>query len=104
MSIIIDKDTKLVVSGLTGREGSFHGLRNKAYGTDLVAGVTPGKAGQDVEGIPVFNTVRDAVEATDTERGEEAIEMELGDSIANIAGFPIDIFHGDSVGEVMLRW
>ncbi|HET7121938.1 MAG TPA: succinate--CoA ligase subunit alpha, partial [Solirubrobacterales bacterium] len=64
MSIIIDEGTKLVVSGLTGREGSFHGLRNKAYGTDLVAGVTPGKGGQDVDGIPVFNTLRDAVEET----------------------------------------
>lgn len=62
MSIIIDNDTKLVVSGLTGREGSFHGLRNKAYGTDLVAGVTPGKGGQDVEGTPIFNTIRESVE------------------------------------------
>ncbi|MCC6755094.1 MAG: succinate--CoA ligase subunit alpha [Solirubrobacterales bacterium] len=62
MSIIIDNDTKLVVSGLTGREGSFHGLRNKAYGTDLVAGVTPGKGGQDVEGTPIYNTIRESVE------------------------------------------
>ena len=57
MSIIVGKETKLVVSGLTGREGSFHGLRNRAYGTDLVAGVTPGKGGQDVEGVPVFDTI-----------------------------------------------
>ena len=64
MSIIVGSETKLVVSGLTGREGSFHGLRNKAYGTDLVAGVTPGKGGQDVEGIPVFNTFHDAVAQT----------------------------------------
>jgi succinyl-CoA synthetase alpha subunit len=64
MAIIVDNDTKLVVSGLTGREGSFHGLRNRAYGTDVVAGVTPGKGGQDVEGIPVFDTVAAAVEAT----------------------------------------
>jgi len=62
MSIIIDNDTKLVVSGLTGREGSFHGLRNKAYGTDLVAGVTPDKGGQDVEGTPIYNTIRESVE------------------------------------------
>jgi len=61
MSIIIDEGTKLAVSGLTGREGSFHGLRNKAYGTDLVAGVTPGKGGQDVEGTPVFDTIKEAV-------------------------------------------
>ena len=69
MSIIIDNDTKLVVSGLTGREGSFHGLRNRDYGTQLVAGVTPGKGGQTVDAdgtsIPVFNSVSDAVEATD---------------------------------------
>jgi succinyl-CoA synthetase alpha subunit len=64
MAIIVDNDTKLVVSGLTGREGSFHGLRNRAYGTNVVAGVTPGKGGQDVEGIPVFDTVAAAVEAT----------------------------------------
>ena len=64
MSILVNKDTKLVVQGITGREGQFHTLRNKAYGTNVVAGVTPGKAGQDVDGIPVFNTVRDAVEAT----------------------------------------
>ena len=64
MAIIVDKDTKLVVQGLTGSEGSFHGLRNKRYGTQVVAGVTPGKGGQDVEGIPVFDTVADAVEET----------------------------------------
>jgi succinyl-CoA synthetase alpha subunit len=62
VAIIVDNDTRLVVQGLTGSEGRFHGLRNKAYGTKVVAGVTPGKAGQDVEGIPVFNTVADAVE------------------------------------------
>jgi succinyl-CoA synthetase alpha subunit len=62
MSIIVDTDTKLVVSGLTGREGSFHGLRNRDYGTDLVAGVTPGKGGQDVDGVPVFDTITEAVE------------------------------------------
>jgi len=64
MSILVDATTKLVVQGITGREGAFHATRNKAYGTQVVAGVTPGKAGQDVEGIPVFNTVDDAVEAT----------------------------------------
>jgi succinyl-CoA synthetase alpha subunit len=62
MSILVDKNTKLVVSGLTGREGSFHGLNNRRYGTDLVAGVTPGKGGQDVEGVPVFDTVHRAVD------------------------------------------
>ncbi|MBU2602686.1 MAG: succinate--CoA ligase subunit alpha [Actinobacteria bacterium] len=64
MAILIDKGTKLVVQGLTGREGSFHALRNRAYGTQVVAGVTPGKSGQDVEGIPIFDTMRDAVEST----------------------------------------
>ena len=62
MAIIVDKDTRLVVQGLTGREGSFPGLRNRAYGTQVVAGVTPGKGGQDVDGVPVFDTVADAVD------------------------------------------
>jgi succinyl-CoA synthetase alpha subunit len=62
MAIIVDKETRLVVQGLTGREGSFHALRNRNYGTQVVAGVTPGKSGQDVEGIPVFDTVADSVE------------------------------------------
>jgi succinyl-CoA synthetase alpha subunit len=64
VAIIVDRDTKLVVQGLTGREGSFHGLRNRAYGTQVVAGVTPGKGGQDVEGVPVFDTVAGAVAET----------------------------------------
>jgi succinyl-CoA synthetase alpha subunit len=62
MAIVVDNDTRLVVQGLTGSEGRFHGLRNRNYGTNVVAGVTPGKGGQDVEGIPVFNTVVEAVE------------------------------------------
>ncbi|HEX9415405.1 MAG TPA: succinate--CoA ligase subunit alpha [Gaiellaceae bacterium] len=62
MAIVVDESTRLVVQGLTGREGRFHGLRNRVYGTNLVAGVTPGKGGQDVEGVPVFNTVGEAVE------------------------------------------
>src|ERR1044072_1447145 len=61
MAIAVDRDTRLVVQGLTGREGRFHGLRNRGYGTDLVAGVTPGKGGQDVEGVPVYDTVAEAV-------------------------------------------
>src|SRR3712207_6404595 len=61
MSILVDKDTKLCVSGITGREGTFHALNNKRYGTQVVSGVTPGKGGQDVEGVPVFNTFHDAV-------------------------------------------
>ena len=62
MAIVVDQDTRLVVQGLTGSEGRFHGLRNRAYGTNVVAGVTPGKGGQDVEGIPVYDTVAEAVE------------------------------------------
>jgi succinyl-CoA synthetase alpha subunit len=65
VAILVDDDTRLVVQGLTGSEGRFHGLRNRAYGTQVVAGVTPGKGGQDVEGIPVFDTVSAAVQATD---------------------------------------
>jgi succinyl-CoA synthetase alpha subunit len=61
MSVIVDGSTRLCTSGITGREGSFHTLNNRAYGTDVVAGVTPGKGGQDVEGIPVFNTFEEAV-------------------------------------------
>ena len=61
MAIVVDSETRLVVQGLTGREGRFHGLRNRNYGTNVVAGVTPGKGGQDVEGIPVFDTVAEAV-------------------------------------------
>jgi succinyl-CoA synthetase alpha subunit len=64
MAIIVDTHTKLVVQGLTGREGRFHGLRNRDYGTQVVAGVTPGKGGQDVDGVPVFDTVADAVAET----------------------------------------
>ena len=102
MSIVVDEDTKLVVSGLTGREGSFHGLRNREYGTDLVAGVTPGKGGQDVDGVPVFDTIGQAV----AERGantsmvfvparfaaaaiEEAIEAGIDTVIAITEGIPV---------------
>ncbi len=102
MSIIVDTETKLVVSGLTGREGSFHGLRNRDYGTDLVAGVTPGKGGQDVDGVPVFDAIGEAV----AERGantsmifvparfaapaiEEAIEAGIGTVIAITEGIPV---------------
>jgi succinyl-CoA synthetase alpha subunit len=64
MSILIDKDTRLCVSGITGREGTFHALNNKRYGTNVVSGVTPGKGGQSVDGVPVFNTFHDAVDET----------------------------------------
>ncbi len=64
MAVLVDGGTKVVVAGITGSEGRFHSLRNRVYGTHVVSGVTPGKGGQDVEGIPVFDTVEDAVEAT----------------------------------------
>jgi succinyl-CoA synthetase alpha subunit len=64
MSIFVDESTKVIVQGLTGGQGRFHGLRNKAYGTQVVAGVVPKKGGQEVEGIPVYDTVAEAVAAT----------------------------------------
>ena len=64
MSILVDKETRLVVQGITGKEGSFHTQQCLAYGTRVVAGVTPGKGGQKVDEIPVFNTVAEAVAAT----------------------------------------
>jgi succinyl-CoA synthetase alpha subunit len=102
MSIIVDSDTKLVISGLTGHEGSFHGLRNRDYGTDVVAGVTPGKGGQDVEGIPVYDAIAQAV----AERGantsmifvparfaaaaiDEAIDAGVHTVIAITEGIPV---------------
>ena len=64
MSILINEDTKVVVQGLTGEQGKCHALRNRDYGTQVVAGTRPGKGGEKVEGIPIFNTVKDAIEAT----------------------------------------
>ncbi len=64
MAVLVDQDTKLCVSGITGREGTFHAMNNRRYGTAVVAGVTPGKGGQDVEGVPVFDTFHRAVDET----------------------------------------
>ena len=64
MAIIVDENTKLVVQGITGHQGTFHTMKMKEFGTQVVAGVTPGKAGQEVHGVPVFNTLRDAVGST----------------------------------------
>src|SRR6266850_5890653 len=101
MAILVDKNTKLVVQGLTGREGSFHGLRNREYGTDLVAGVTPGKGGQDVEGVPVFDTVHEAVAETGANTGMvfvparfatdaiyEAVDAGIGTVVCIAEGLP----------------
>jgi succinyl-CoA synthetase alpha subunit len=102
MSIIIDDDTKLVISGLTGREGTFHGLRNRDYGTQVVAGVTPGKGGQDVEGIPVFDSIADSVVEANANTSmifvparfaaasiNEAIESGVDTVIAITEGIPV---------------
>ena len=102
MSIIVGDDTRLVVSGLTGREGSFHGLRNREYGTDLVAGVTPKKGGQDVEGVPIFDTVKEAVDEAGANTSmvfvparfaaasiNEAIDAGIGTVIAITEGIPV---------------
>lgn len=64
MSILINKDTRLIVQGITGRDGGFHASKMKAYGTNVVGGTSPGKAGELVDDIPVFNTVKDAVTET----------------------------------------
>jgi succinyl-CoA synthetase alpha subunit len=102
MSILVDTETKLVVSGLTGREGSFHGLRNRDYGTELVAGVTPGKGGQDVDGVPVFDSISEAVERAAANTSmifvparfaaaaiDEAIDAGVGTVIAITEGIPV---------------
>jgi succinyl-CoA synthetase alpha subunit len=101
MAIVVDSDTRLVVQGLTGREGRFHGLRNRGYGTQVVAGVTPGKGGQDVEGIPIFDTVADAVAETGanttmvfvparfaTDAIYEAVDAGIGTVICIAEGLP----------------
>ncbi|HKE82046.1 MAG TPA: succinate--CoA ligase subunit alpha [Solirubrobacteraceae bacterium] len=64
MSVLVDRETRLCVSGITGREGTFHAMNNRRYGTQVVSGVTPGKGGQDVEGVPVFDTFHAAVAET----------------------------------------
>ena len=65
MSILIDKNTRLIVQGITGRDGGFHAAKMKAYGTKVVGGTSPGKAGEFVNDVPVFNTVKNAVQETD---------------------------------------
>jgi succinyl-CoA synthetase alpha subunit len=102
VAIIVDESTRLAISGLTGREGSFHGLRNRSYGTEVVAGVTPGKAGQDVEGIPVYDRIAEAVSERDANTSmifvparfaadaiSEAIEAGVKTVIAITEGIPV---------------
>ncbi|HNU09671.1 MAG TPA: succinate--CoA ligase subunit alpha, partial [Pyrinomonadaceae bacterium] len=64
MAVLVDKNTRLIVQGITGKEGTFHTLQMIDYGTNVVGGVTPGKGGTTHEGVPVFNTVADAVRET----------------------------------------
>jgi len=102
MSIWVGPDTRLLVQGITGREGRFHALQCRTYGTRVVAGVTPGKGGQDVEGIPVFDTVREAVQATGANTSLifvpprfaadaifEALDAELALAVCITEGIPV---------------
>jgi succinyl-CoA synthetase alpha subunit len=73
MAIFVNERTKVLVQGLTGGQGKYHGLRNRDYGTQIVAGVTPGKGGQEVEGIPVFDSVQEAVDATGADASFAAV-------------------------------
>jgi succinyl-CoA synthetase alpha subunit len=92
VSILVDRDTRLVVAGLTGREGSFHAGNNRRYGTQVVAGVTPGKGGQDVDGVPVFDTVHAAVQATGANTAMVFVPPRFAaDSILEAADAGIDL-------------
>ena len=71
MSVLVDENTRLAVAGITGKEGSFHTLNNRRYGTNVVGGVTPGKGGQDVEGIPVFDSWEQAASEASAEHGDD---------------------------------
>jgi len=102
MSILVDKQTKLLVQGITGKEGQFHTRQCMEYGTQVVAGVTPGKGGQTMDAVPVFNTVREAVQATGANCSmifvppafaaqaiREAIDADVGLIVAITEGIPV---------------
>ena len=92
MAVLVDESTRLIVQGITGKEGAFHTLRNKAYGTNVVAGVTPGKGGDSVGGIPVFDTVAQAAEETAANAALVFVPARFAsDAIleANAAGLPL---------------
>jgi len=92
MSILVNNDTRLIVQGLTGREGSFHASQMLEYGTNIVAGVTPGKGGQEHLGVPVFNTVREAKEATDANASIIYVPARFaGDAILEATDAGIDL-------------
>jgi len=92
MSILVNNDTRLIVQGLTGREGSFHASQMIEYGTNIVAGVTPGKGGQEHLGVPVFNTVREAKAATDANASIIYVPARFaGDAILEATAAGIDL-------------
>ena len=93
MSILVDKDTKVIVQGITGRSGRFHTQQCVEYGTQIVAGVTPGRGGSDVDGIPVYDTVSEAVEATgaDTSVIFVPARFDAADSIMEAADAGINL-------------
>jgi succinyl-CoA synthetase alpha subunit len=92
MAIFVNENTKVLVQGLTGGQGKYHGLRNRDYGTQIVGGVTPGKGGQDVEGIPIFNSVLEAVDATGANASFAAVPPRFAsDAILEAAAAGIEL-------------
>lgn len=92
MSIFVDENTKVIVQGLTGSQGRFHGLRNRDYGTKVVAGVTPGKGGTDVEGIPIYDTMKDAVDKTGADASFVVVPPKAAaDALLDAAGAGIEL-------------
>jgi succinyl-CoA synthetase alpha subunit len=99
MSILIDSETRLCVAGITGREGRFHSMNNRLYGTQVVAGVTPGKGGEDIDGVPVFNTFHDAVGQTGANAAMIFVPARFAaDSILEAADAGIDLIVAISEG------
>ena len=92
MSILVGADTRLLVQGITGDAGRFHALACRAYGTNVVAGVTPGRGGSEVEGIPVFDAVAEAVEKTGAEREPRFVPAAFAaDAILEAADAGLDL-------------
>jgi succinyl-CoA synthetase alpha subunit len=99
MSILIDSETRLCVAGITGREGRFHSMNNRRYGTQVVAGVTPGKGGADVDGVPVFDTFHDAVAQTGSNAAMVFVPARFAaDSILEAADAGIELIVAISEG------
>ena len=85
MSVLVDNNTRVVVQGITGKEGSFHARQCIAYGTQVVAGVTPGKGGQKMDEVPVFNTVKDAVTKGYQKAQAETSFYEAGETLTSMS-------------------